>query len=225
MLNNDFQQEHDAQPEQAVWEQQEGESNLHFSWFHTFLWMGPERTIVGAYNTFEAKKSKDKQSRQQASGAWNKAAEQWHWRERSIAFDADQRIDAERRKTEARLRAERELDDREFEIRKRLIDRVEQMLNWPLVTYQSSEDGKHVTVTPAKWNFNTIARLIAAAEMLKSSADETTVTIRGKDLESGAVAFRLNTSVKEYSDEELLAIIAGGTSKKEPEDVQGNGKN
>lgn len=204
-----------------TWEKQQAESALHFSWFHTFLMLGESRSIVAAYNAVRAQKAHISPFRpsQSASGAWKTAADKWRWRERAQAWDAQQRRELESRKARERIEQEKELDARLFQIRVRAITKIEQMLDFPIIQVTTeSADGKHITVEPSRWNQNSMVRLLEAVIKM-GQQNETEITIKGKNLESGAVAFRAQ-SAKDLSHDELMAIARSGGYRHNEDDTK-----
>lgn len=205
-------------------EKQEGESALHFAWYHTFLMLGEGRSLLAAYNAFGAKNAEKSgkvwADKKDSSQSWKTAAEKWNWRARAEAWDAQQRKELEKRKARERLEKEQELDERLFQIRVQCVERIERMLDFPILAVTTeSADGKHITVEPARWNQNSMVRLLEAVIKM-GQQDETTITVKGKNLESGAVAFRAK-GAEEYSDEELIAIaVAGGLRRTNTEEAE-----
>ena len=97
--------ENDLKP----WERQADEPRRWYLLFETFRLMGPNRSLIGAYQSFWVQrasasyKESGKPIPKHASGGWRKRAEQFHWRDRAIAWDewcAEQarEADAARRK-------------------------------------------------------------------------------------------------------------------------------
>jgi len=75
---------------QQIWERMDGEPNMWYGRFHLYLEMGTNRTMLGAVHLSEAKaeKSRKKQTpSRKVPGSWNKAAEQWNWKDRTTAYD------------------------------------------------------------------------------------------------------------------------------------------
>jgi hypothetical protein len=63
------------------WDQQEGEPDIAFGHFLTYLYAGPERRLAGV------KKGK---KRQMPSGYIGTLSAQWHWPARARAWDISQ---------------------------------------------------------------------------------------------------------------------------------------
>jgi hypothetical protein len=67
----------------ADWEQLEGESKQHYSWFLAYRNLGPTRTLDRAYQVTKG----DQEVR--APGPWATASSRYRWVERAAAWDVD----------------------------------------------------------------------------------------------------------------------------------------
>jgi hypothetical protein len=205
-----------------AWEQQNGETAKHFSWFQTYLTLGEARSLLGAYNRFRAKSLEKSQKVFKpvaaVSPAWREVSEKWNWKARAASWDAQERLEAEARRKAREIEREEEYAQKRREQKFKLADIIERMQKFPIQEIKTENDGKTVIVMPAGWNFNTLARLMQVQEQLADD-DETTVTVKGKNVESAAVAVKTRSkSAEEYSDEELIAVVvAGGLRKQNPE--------
>lgn len=66
------------------------EPMLWFSRFDTYYRpQGPERSLLGSYNLWQAEKGKKKSN--SPSGAWYNAWQEWRWQERAEAWDLEER--------------------------------------------------------------------------------------------------------------------------------------
>jgi hypothetical protein len=176
----------DAKP----WEQQEGESHRHYEWFHEFLMMGPSRSILGAFKQHQARKSNKKYT--QPSGAWRDASINWKWRDRAQAWDVEQR----RLEGEAHQRRRQAVQAKRFQIAEKIFDKVELMASFPV--HETKHIGGTTIIEPAKWTWDTLAKLVQAGDKLLSDEEETTVRINQRR-SKGAVS---NTAVNSTSDDD-----------------------
>jgi hypothetical protein len=129
--------------------------------------LGPSRTLVAAYNAIQAQKSPGKPGASCVSGAWKEVAEKWRWRERVAAWDVWQQQKAEERQ---RVR-QRELEDRLYRVRERLVEKVEKMLDFPLHQVKSGGAGGTTIIEPVRWNLNSVAHLLNAQQKLGGESD------------------------------------------------------
>jgi hypothetical protein len=73
------------------WDRQPGEPALWYNRFDTlYRPLGPERSLLAAYNTWRVQKGKERRSGG-IGRAWTRNAQRWNWRERAEAWDAAQR--------------------------------------------------------------------------------------------------------------------------------------
>jgi hypothetical protein len=149
-----------------VWEQLPGEPHRWFMAFQRFKSAGAARSLLSTYNAILTDKGREKQVR--ISGAWNEAARKWQWVERAKAWDRYQ-CQKDEADYEERLRKNR---DRALDVAEQMIARAQIMLNFPLVRERVEEETKYsdgtvtkvTVIEPARWNFNTPARLTGSAE-------------------------------------------------------------
>ena len=199
--NPNSQTVHDAL---LMWEQQPDEPAKHFAWFHVFLMLGPSRSISAAYNAVQntktGKKSKEVHGSRIQSRTWQTTSRDWRWGTRARAWDAEQRRLDEAAKVAARV----ELTEREFKQRQKMMDKIEKMLEFPVHRVEHvEEDGKTVTiVNPARWDFNTVARLLLAQAKLGQ------MSIKWEDAGNKDVTAML--TVRTMTDAELEEIAAQG---------------
>lgn len=74
--------------ERKPWEQMEGESDLWYGRFRTYLLMGSRRSVNAV---FEAEnKEKQGKTRTKISRNWYDAANAWEWQARANAYDLEQ---------------------------------------------------------------------------------------------------------------------------------------
>lgn len=82
-----------------MWHRQAGEKNNWYARFLLFLYMGTDRTLLGAVHV--AQKSAKKRS-SSVPGSWFDTSQQWNWNARAEAYDAH--LQAEYEKSQALLR-------------------------------------------------------------------------------------------------------------------------
>jgi hypothetical protein len=196
-----------------LWEQQPDEPAKLYAWFHIFLMLGPSRSISAAYNAVQnaktGKKAMEVDGSRVQSQTWTDAARNWHWGARARAWDAEQR----RLDEAAKVAARAELADREFKTRQDMMDKIEKMLEFPIHQIEHvEEDGKTVTiVNPARWDFNTVARLLLAQAKLGQMAqksEQSELSIGWKN--AGNKDMTATLAVRTMTDAELEAIAAQG---------------
>jgi hypothetical protein len=195
-----------------VWEQQNGEPHLWHCRFRRFLLMGPSRTVMGAFNAERVEQGKEKQKR--PSGAWNRASEQYNWRERAAAYDDYQLSQSETALEAARREKERAWQERQdklqesaFALAEKMIKKAEGMLDFPLVERTVKEDKteykdeqgnvikivvEQTIIRPARWNFSSVPRMVAGADYIARLA---------VDMKTASLV----REIENLSDEELLA--------------------
>ena len=78
-----------------AWDIQPGEPALWYSRFHSYLLLGPERSLEDAYRKFrEAQAGVEPASRRppcRVPGSWSEVSRKWRWAERARDWDADER--------------------------------------------------------------------------------------------------------------------------------------
>lgn len=154
-------------PPSLEWERREGEPNKWYARFQTYLLLGPDRSLYAAYNAWrEQSGAKSAQKRAGLPLSWRLAAEQWEWSSRAEQFDEHER--AQQVAEWARRRDE--LREQEWKYAQELIDKVRQMLVFPLAkTTRSTQDGGQTVVTevhPTTWKMSDAARMMEAASKL-----------------------------------------------------------
>lgn len=150
-----------------LWERREGEPNKLFDRFEIYRLLGPSRSLYSAYMAWRGEKARESaQKRAGLPQSWRLAAERWDWAKRAEAFDeherAQQIAEWQRRRDELR--------EHEWKFSQELLDKVRQMLVFPLAkTTRSTQDGGQTVVTevyPAQWKLADAARLLEAASKL-----------------------------------------------------------
>ena len=140
--------------------------------FTRFRLMGVARSVRQVYAEVRETRGKSKRFKN-VPGAWNRAVEIWQWRQRAEAWDAYQRERMEERWHERRDT----LQEQEWAMAQRLIERAELMLQWPLQETEvrreeiHDADGNlveiHITVmAPAKWTPRDAAMMVKVASEL-----------------------------------------------------------
>jgi len=74
------------------WERQPGEKMRWFSRFEMFRLMGPDRSLLGAYREYLARKGDIRHEKKTISlpTAWHRNSKKWRWRERAEAWDMEE---------------------------------------------------------------------------------------------------------------------------------------
>jgi hypothetical protein len=113
--------------EQEPWVQQPGESLVWYKRFTRYRLMGPVHSIPGVWREEESTKNPDN-PRPEPPGDWYKAAKQWKWEERTVAWDAhldeqiEKQIAAERKRV---LRSQYALMHKRIEALNKLAEKLE----------------------------------------------------------------------------------------------------
>jgi hypothetical protein len=95
--------------ERKPWDRQPGEKAMWFHRFDTYYRpLGPERSLLAAYNAWRVQKGKEKRSGG-VSRAWMRNARKWDWQERAEAWDEAER---QRRHAEEKEERRKERQDR-----------------------------------------------------------------------------------------------------------------
>ena len=136
------------------WQRKQGEPTFWYARFQTYLFMGSDRTLLGAVNLDRAKKSKQKGSK--IPGSWVKAYYDWQWKLRAESWDDEQ---LKQREREWQQRRE-EIRQLEWAIAKKLIAKAEQMLE--------------TDIGCAKWTLNTPGYLSEVGSRLARQSAELT---------------------------------------------------
>jgi hypothetical protein len=193
----------------SIYCQQRDEPDKHFRWFQVYLSMGSNRSLHGAYNSFHGKSQMKSAKVRKASPSWVQAYRQWQWRVRAADWDADQwnlQIEDDRQRRG-------ELQDRLNGSIKKLLDKVDEMLATPIYKVVVSDDGRTTIVTPARWSFDTVARLILVvmklSELSKEQAREHMHLYR-EQAPAPLIQASPRASTPDLDDETLALIAFGG---------------
>ena len=165
------------------WERRRGESAQAYKAFCSYRDLGLERTIKAAYH------KAIKRPTQQTSGTWKAWAARHKWDARARAYDAHiEAIELQAREREIAKRAvelerrKKQAQDDAWAMFEEVKAKLQQMLKFPVITVTDA-DGKK-TVNPAKWDYNSIARIMEAMTKLAklgSGADSGLLTLLNID--------------------------------------------
>ena len=149
--------------EDGLWTRQSGETKRAYACFCAYRDLGPSRTLLAAYRQKTGKKTA-----KQSSGHWNAWYRKHEWKQRAEAYDAH--LDHQKRQAEAEKWRERgeALVEEQFRLAQAMMEKARQMLKFPLAeqTVKKKDRKGHpveVTVEPAKWTFNSAARMAKVA--------------------------------------------------------------
>lgn len=168
------------------WERQDGETSAAFRAFLKFRDLGPDRSVLAAYNQ-EGRRAK------RAPGQWNKWASLHRWKQRAASYDDHLAFAQETAREKAMSKREKEWvlrreDAREkgWQIGEALLAKAEQMLSLPIFTKtvekiieeREMPGGKKQIVTikrtiinPTRWTFADAARMCdTALNLMRLSA-------------------------------------------------------
>lgn len=195
-----------------AWERQKGEPKLWYDRFHEFCHAGPDRSLRGLYRQYRLRKAPEGATVPKSvnpPASWRKKAAEWLWRERADLFDANQR---EKRAAEWARRRD-ELREQEWTTHRKMMDRAQAMLGFPLteqeVSRQESPDGRTTIVTtvqPVDWKLADVARIADIAFKLGR---------RAADMDQGRHDIVVS-DWSDFTDDELRQIALGAS----PADVR-----
>jgi hypothetical protein len=100
----------DSASQPQPWDRLPGEPNRWFSRFEHYRRAGSNRSLLGTVN--DEREAQGKISQTKVSGAWNRAALDWHWKERAEAWDEHERQKAR----EAHAKAIEEMNQRHIQV-------------------------------------------------------------------------------------------------------------
>jgi hypothetical protein len=166
----------DPPDEKTTFERMPNEPSLAWNAFTIYRDLGPGRTL----DTVRQKLGKDNIYLPTLQ-MWSA---RWHWGQRCIKWDA--LIDLKTREAAfARMplweQRRQEALERNLDVLARLENRLLEMCSHPLTRRWESEDGREVTIEPAKWNWNSVvsgfklvmeARAATIAEGLLEADDD-----------------------------------------------------
>jgi len=167
--------------ETKPWERQRDstgrlEPNRWFDRFTLFRLMGPNRSLTELCNRWRTEKGRKR--RGYPLWNWRDKAKEWDWRGRAEAWD-----EHNRQEMEAEWVARRqETREQEWASSKQLLDRIEQMLVYPLSEATQSEDGMTTIIKPVRWSQHDVARFMEVASKLRRLAT-------GMETERGSIEF------------------------------------
>lgn len=169
-------------PDLDPWEQQPDESTLWYSRFELFLALpAHNRRILKAYRQWADADNKQRvlegkseilRKMRTFPSSWDRQSIYWRWRERA---DLKERSDRTERQARHRQRL-LELEEVEWKTGKALVDRAKEMVEYPLVTQTTSDDGKIIIIKPASWTAADAARYLSVGSEITRKAIGADVT-------------------------------------------------
>ena len=150
-----------TQEDHAPWHQQPEETAAAYRAFCSYRDLGAGRSLLSAYNAERQRKGKEKAKH--TPGTWTRWYTVHHWRARAEGYDGhlDQ---ARRREYEATWKARaRQIAEDQWALSQQAIEKVRQMLRFPLVEQHTDQATGAVILKPAKWDLGTAARLMKEA--------------------------------------------------------------
>jgi hypothetical protein len=165
--------DNDRQP----WARLDRETVKAYGAFRVYLELGRRRTVDAAQQAATGGKERGNRPRGKGPRIWEEWAARYFWRERARAWDEEQDRIAEDARTralavEAEKWALRESRHREeaWKLHEELIEKAREMLKWPLqtqhVTLDKDGQTQHVTVNPARWSMEHVARYVETADKI-----------------------------------------------------------
>lgn len=158
---------------EAIWDRQDKEPVDAFERFQDYKILGPGRSLLSAYNRWRVRQGQEKSK--STTPAWRKLRKDWDWDNRALAWDESQRIKEDKRYEDARRTwrgKEEEVRQREWDMARKLIDRAEEMLNYPLVQQTIDHEKSKVTIEPARWSARDIPAYVKLATELARAASD-----------------------------------------------------
>lgn len=148
------------------WEQMDGESAFWYKRFQRYLLTEGKRSILGTVN--DEREEKGRKRSNNIPGSWWRASQKYDWTGRAEAYDLYQ---VELAKEEWRRR-QKEIREREWAMSEALLDKAQQMLEFPLAEMkreQTSRGGQVQNTTivkPSKWSFSDVTRFVETVSKL-----------------------------------------------------------
>lgn len=189
------------------WERRDGEPNKWYDRFQIFLLAGPSRSVYAAYLAWREREGRAsaRDSAQKRAGlpkTWADAAAKWEWVKRAEAFD-----EKERQQNLVEWAKRRDaLRELEWTFSQELVDKVRQMLVFPLAKTVRTQDNDGQTIVtevyPTRWSIGDAARFLEAASKLARLAlgEETERVAHTIDVTSDEMA-RARERAKEWERE------------------------
>lgn len=165
-----------------------------------YLSKGSGRSVLGSYQDW--RKETQRGETQSVAKAWDNAAARHEWAKRAEAYDADLRAKDAVLWEQRRL----ELQQRDWDIAHKLTDKVLAMLNFPVSEQHIEQDGKSVTIYPAKWGARDMAQIAkTASEMARLAAGLATDRKETRDVGSETVeTFKADWDKRRAEADEML---------------------
>ena len=159
--------------ELPLWEQQPGETARQFAHFRAFLLLGPDRTVLGAYRRHRSDNGPPITSPVNAAPqTWRENARELAWHRRAQAWDREQ----SRLEEEEWARRRKTVQQHAFDLHQEMFKKAEAMLRFPLSRTITGDGG--TVIEPAKWTFDTLARVAQTADSLgRLACDMATVRV------------------------------------------------
>lgn len=190
------------------------ETEQWFARFLKYLNMGQKRSLMGVFNMEREAEGKEKATG--APGSWSVHAEKFKWKQRAGRFDRYQNdLHVESLKEQAK-----EFQETRMEMAKKLRDRVEKMLEFPLAESTTTEDGKTVLM-PAKWSMSDVTRMAKASDALMNDALSLNVSNLVHDATTNK--YKVEDKADEDSiDIDMLAEYGFADDPEQAEDADGS---
>ncbi len=162
---------HESEADAAPYDRQLGEPAKWYGRFHAYLLLGSGRSLYQAYRQEREGRGATWRGKRGDSGvpkSWRLVAEKWDWEVRAAAWDNAKRDD----ELAEWSRRRDELRQKQWDLSQSLLDKVQQMLVFPLAkTERRDEGGQTVTeVYPSRWNIGDAARLLDTAAKVGTQA-------------------------------------------------------
>lgn len=181
-----------------AWERSPAEPNKWFERFTMFLLLGPDRSIMAAFNQWRVGKGRQLSSKTPQS--WRRASDRWDWTRRAEQWDEAQRLE----KLQIWQERQTRLREQEWTAAQALLAKAGEMLGTSLTVTrdEAAEDGqtKVTVVQPARWNMADAAKFLDTASKLGRLAAGMAVTVDE----------HRTRPVADMTDDELLAIARDG---------------
>lgn len=128
------------------WERQPRETPKAWRAFCAYRDLGATRTVLAAYRLVTGHRDA-----RNIPGWWSKWSSQNDWVERAAAYDQHkERLEREERERTWRERSA-QVADLEWDTAQQLLGRAKEILSFPLVTTETSKDGKTIIIRPQRW--------------------------------------------------------------------------
>ena len=199
------------------WERRSDETAPAHGAFVEYLKMGPQRAVRAVGRKLHKSST--------IIGRWSRRHD---WQERVAAWDSEQfriQVEAEiaQMRQEGRSWAERskQIREQEFLIGRKLLEKAQVMINWPLGRQTVRKGGRVTIIEPAQWNMHSAARFVDLASILMRRGAALPTNLTSFSAPDGS-ALPVAPAARELSVLEKIAILQKDLDEEEREALGGH---